>query len=106
MADAAPPLADERAIVQAFQALIQERDALGASVIERREEAAEHDLVLRTLEPLDGGRRCHRLVGDVLVARSVADVLPAVHTNLDNLLAVSWCRRMLHHCMRPCQPVP
>jgi hypothetical protein len=42
-----------------------------------RAEAAEHDLVLKQLEPMDKGRRCYRMIGDVLVERTVAETLPA-----------------------------
>eukprot|EP00887_Chlorella_sp_A99_P006067 scaffold22.g6067.t1 len=80
---------DERAIVAAFQQLIQERDSLGSAVIERQTDVAEHDLVIKTLEPLDGGRKCHRLVGEVLVEQTVAEVLPAVRSNRDNLKGVA-----------------
>ena len=92
---AQPELTNERAIVSTFQNLIQERDSLGSAVIERQAEVAEHDLVIKTLEPLDGGRKCHRLVGEVLVERTVAEVLPAVKTNRDNLVGVSrpWLQR-------------
>lgn len=40
-------------------------------------EAAEHDLVLKQLEPMDKSRRCYRMIGDVLVERTVAETLPA-----------------------------
>lgn len=40
-------------------------------------EAAEHDLVIKQLEPMDKGRKCYRLIGDVLVERTVAETLPA-----------------------------
>ena len=49
---------------------------------------AEHDLVIKTLEPLEPGRRCSRLVGEVLVERTVGDVLPAVQKQRENLLGV------------------
>jgi hypothetical protein len=42
-----------------------------------RTEAAEHDLVIKQLEPMDKGRRCYRMIGDVLVERTVAETLPA-----------------------------
>jgi hypothetical protein len=40
-------------------------------------EAAEHDLVIKQLEPMDKTRKCHRLIGDVLVERTVGETLPA-----------------------------
>ena len=45
----------------------------------------EHALVLKTLEPLDKGRKCFKQTGDVLVERTVGDVLPDVRTNKQQL---------------------
>lgn len=38
-----------------------------------------------TLGPLDASRRAYRLVGEVLVERTVGEVLPSVSTNRENL---------------------
>ena len=57
----------EQEIVQRFQQLMEEREQLTAASIERQQEVAEHDLVLKTLEPLEPQRKCFRLVGEVLV---------------------------------------
>lgn len=38
-------------------------------------------LVIEALTPLEGGRRCFRLVGGVLVERTVSEVVPAVTKN-------------------------
>ena len=40
-------------------------------------EAAEHDLVIKQLEPMESTRRCYRMIGDVLVERTVGEALPA-----------------------------
>ena len=37
------------------------------------------------MKPLDGNRKCFRQIGEVLVERTIAEVLPAVQTNRDNL---------------------
>jgi len=68
---------------------LNERDQLTSAQIDQQQKMAEHDLVIKTLEPLDGSRKCFRLVGDVLVERTVAEVLPAVKGNRDHLAAVS-----------------
>jgi len=39
--------------------------------------------VLEALKPLEGDRRCYRLVGGVLVERTAAEVLPAVQKNVE-----------------------
>lgn len=81
-------LNSEQAIVMKFKQLLEERNALSSAAIDRRTEVAEHDLVIKTLEPLDGGRRCYRLLGDVLVERTVSEVLPSVQEQKTNLLTV------------------
>lgn len=45
-------------------------------------------LVLETLTPLPGDRKCFRLINGVLVERTVKDVLPALQTNSDGLKKV------------------
>ena len=108
MASASP---EERAILERFQSMRSEVDqargkrATGASLkgmraaLTRRAPAAqiwskiteldlerqEHALVLETLTPLEGERRCFRLVGGVLVERTVGEVVPAVTRNREAL---------------------
>lgn len=55
--------------------------------------------MLRTLEPLDEGRKCFRLVGGVLVEQTVGTTRPTVQGNLDNL-------KLVRHAItgNPCNP--
>jgi Prefoldin subunit len=55
-----------------------------------RAQVQEHTLVLQTLEPLDEGRKCFRLVGGVLVEQTVGTARPTVQGNMDNLKLVSF----------------
>ncbi|KAK2072859.1 hypothetical protein P8C59_007189 [Phyllachora maydis] len=52
------------------------------------QEAEEHKLVLETLEPLSGDRKCFRMINGVLVERTVKDVVPALKTNAEGLRKV------------------
>jgi len=45
----------------------------------------EHELVIKALEPLDPARKCFRMIGNVVVERTVAEVLPAVRKNKDQI---------------------
>eukprot|EP00539_Tryblionella_compressa_P004692 CAMPEP_0178753898 /NCGR_PEP_ID=MMETSP0744-20121128/11863_1 /TAXON_ID=913974 /ORGANISM="Nitzschia punctata, Strain CCMP561" /LENGTH=93 /DNA_ID=CAMNT_0020407757 /DNA_START=214 /DNA_END=495 /DNA_ORIENTATION=- len=54
-------------------------------IAELESDKNEHVLVEETLQPLDGNRRAYRLVGDVLVERTVAEVLPSIVKNKENL---------------------
>jgi prefoldin subunit 2 len=45
-------------------------------------------LVLETLEPLPGDRKCFRMINGVLVERTIQDVVPALRTNAEGLKKV------------------
>jgi prefoldin subunit 2 len=45
-------------------------------------------LVLETLTPLPGDRKCFRMINGVLVERTVQDVVPALQTNSEGLKKV------------------
>ncbi len=48
-------------------------------------ERDEHKLVVDTLSKLESERKAFRLVGGVLVERTVGDVLPAVSQNYEGV---------------------
>jgi len=48
-------------------------------------------LVIEALKEVDGDRKCFRMVGGVLVERTVKDVLPAMLNNYEQVMTV-----MLH----------
>ncbi|KAK2762083.1 hypothetical protein FQN54_001090 [Arachnomyces sp. PD_36] len=52
------------------------------------QETEEHKLVIDTLEPLSGDRKCFRMINGVLVERTVKDVVPSLKTNSDGLKQV------------------
>lgn len=52
------------------------------------QEAEEHKLVLDTLSPLSGDRKCFRMINGVLVERTVRDVIPTLQTNAEGLKKV------------------
>jgi len=84
MTDAEKPL-DENAVITKYKELQSECNSLGNKVAELEADRNEHRLVEETLTPLDGNRRAFRLVGGVLVERTVGEVLPSVTSNRANL---------------------
>ena len=56
-------------------------------------ELGEHELVVKQLTPLDGGRRAFRLANGVLMERTVAEVLPDLTGTAENV------REFLRACM-------
>ncbi|XP_058016744.1 prefoldin subunit 2 [Ahaetulla prasina] len=48
-------------------------------------ELNEHKLVIETLREVDPTRKCFRMVGGVLVERTVKEVLPALENNKEQI---------------------
>ncbi|USP77169.1 hypothetical protein yc1106_04443 [Curvularia clavata] len=49
------------------------------------QESEEHKLVLETLQPLSGDRKCFRMINGVLTERTVKEVVPILQTNSEGL---------------------
>ncbi|KAI8924428.1 Prefoldin [Entophlyctis helioformis] len=75
----------DQEIIAQFNSMKQELKAIAQKIGELELERDEHQLVVDTMSPLDGSRKCFRLVGGVLVERTVKDVLPAVQQNQENI---------------------
>eukprot|EP00550_Attheya_septentrionalis_P001396 CAMPEP_0198288506 /NCGR_PEP_ID=MMETSP1449-20131203/6978_1 /TAXON_ID=420275 /ORGANISM="Attheya septentrionalis, Strain CCMP2084" /LENGTH=128 /DNA_ID=CAMNT_0043986655 /DNA_START=138 /DNA_END=524 /DNA_ORIENTATION=+ len=76
---------DENAVIGKYKALTGECNGLVQKLTELETDRNEHRMVEETLKPLDPDRRAFRLVGGVLVERTVGEVLPSVMTNRSNL---------------------
>ena len=79
------PKMTQAAVIQRYRQLTQECQQLMSKVAELEMDRNEHKLVEDTLEPLDPDRRAYRLVGEVLVERTVKEVLPSVKENREQL---------------------
>jgi len=75
-------------IVMGFNQLRQEQRNLVNKVSELEVDTTEHRLVIDTLKDVDGDRKCYRLVGGILVERTVNEVLPALESNKDKISSV------------------
>mmetsp|Transcript_77956 Transcript_77956/g.117293 ORF Transcript_77956/g.117293 Transcript_77956/m.117293 type:complete len:122 (-) Transcript_77956:107-472(-) len=80
----APQLQQVPPAVQ-YRELMAECQRFMTKIAELEVDRNEHALVEETLKPLDPKRRAFRLVGDVLVERTVEEVLPSVTANKENL---------------------
>ena len=81
---ALPECNSEQEVVETFNRLRQEQGNIMSRIAEVEAERHDHALVIEALKPLEATRRCHRLVGGVLVERTVGEVLPAVTESLTN----------------------
>ncbi|KAL4648183.1 prefoldin subunit 2-like, partial [Arapaima gigas] len=68
--------------------LRQEQRSMATKVAELEMEINEHSLVIDTLREVDPSRRCYRLVGGVLVERTVKEVVPALESNREQISKV------------------
>uniref|UniRef100_A0A8C0J3L9 Prefoldin subunit 2 n=1 Tax=Chelonoidis abingdonii TaxID=106734 RepID=A0A8C0J3L9_CHEAB len=68
-------------VVAAFNRLRQEQRGLASKAAELELELNEHSLVIDMLRDVDPTRKCYRMVGRVLVERTVKEVLPALESN-------------------------
>ncbi|KAG9317358.1 Prefoldin beta-like protein [Chiua virens] len=86
----AQPLSDQE-IQQTYSRFQNDLQTLAGKIGELEQEAEEHTLVLSTLDEAlkeEPDRKCFRLIGGVLVERTVKDVVPALHTNRDGIKKV------------------
>ena len=70
----------------------QELQAIATKIGELEAEKDEHQLVIDTISPLNPDRTCFRLVGGVLVKKTVKETLPLVDQNKQgvSLSDVKW----------------
>lgn len=68
-----------------YRELVSECNQLMQKLSDLESDRNEHILVEDTLKPMERGRRAYRLVGDVLVERTVAEVLPSITKNKENV---------------------
>eukprot|EP01135_Chromosphaera_perkinsii_P011192 Nk52_evm19s2356 gene=Nk52_evmTU19s2356 len=75
----------EADIVNRFNQLRQEQQQFQMKLAELEGDKKEHGLVIDAMKDLDGDRKCFRLIGGVLVERTVKEVLPALRNNQKGL---------------------
>ncbi|KAG2185903.1 hypothetical protein INT43_002341 [Umbelopsis isabellina] len=79
---------NEAEITQQYNQYKSELQSIASKIGELESEIEEHKLVIESISPLEGDRKCFRMVGGVLVERTVKDVLPALQTNFDGIQQV------------------
>uniref|UniRef100_A0A8C4XY66 Prefoldin subunit 2 n=1 Tax=Gopherus evgoodei TaxID=1825980 RepID=A0A8C4XY66_9SAUR len=68
-------------VVAKFNQLWQEQQGLASKAEELELKLNEHSLVIDMLRDVDPTRKCYRMVGGVLVERTIKEVLPALESN-------------------------
>ena len=72
-------------ILNRFKQMNAECQQLAAKIQELTLEKDEHRLVVETLSKLESDRKAFRLVGGILVERTVGEVLPTVSRNAEGV---------------------
>ncbi|KAJ4830149.1 hypothetical protein Tsubulata_019937 [Turnera subulata] len=76
---------NEQAIANLYTGMRSELNQIYSKITELEMEASEHSLVINAIQPLDPSRRCYRMIGGVLVERTIKEVLPAVQRNKEGI---------------------
>lgn len=79
---------NQEKIVATFQQLRAEQRAIANKISELEGEKREHQIVLEALKDVPADRCCFRMVGGVLVERTVKDVTPALQHNTEQFTAL------------------
>lgn len=89
-------------ILSTYKNMVSECQQLAAKISELTLERDEHKLVLDQLVKLEPERKAFRLVGGVLVERTVGEVLPPISQNYEGVGIKSYlyyliiCLRLKH----------
>uniref|UniRef100_A0A673NLT8 Prefoldin subunit 2 n=1 Tax=Sinocyclocheilus rhinocerous TaxID=307959 RepID=A0A673NLT8_9TELE len=78
------PAPSAEQVVATFQRMRQEQRSMASKAAELEMEINEH----RCLKEVDPTRKCFRLVGGVLVERTVKEVLPALENNKEQITKI------------------
>ncbi|CAK1555052.1 unnamed protein product [Leptosia nina] len=68
-----------------FQSLRNEQRQLANKISELEMDLNEHKIVIETLHAVEPKRKCFRMIGGVLLERTVAEILPELETNKERL---------------------
>jgi len=74
---------NQEQVIQGFNLLRHEQRQLANKIVELECDVNEHNLVLEALKNVDDDRKCWRMIGGILVQRTVKDVRPALEKNKD-----------------------
>ncbi|KAI9227560.1 MAG: Prefoldin [Piptocephalis tieghemiana] len=75
----------DQEITVKFNTFKSELQSLAQKIGELEQDSDEYKLVVNTITPMAEDRKCFRLVGGVLVERTVGEVLPALKSNQEGI---------------------
>lgn len=72
-------------LVAGFNVLRGEQRQIASKIYELEGDLSEHRIVIESLKTVDEGRKCYRMIGGVLIERTVKDVLPDLESNMEQI---------------------
>ncbi|KJP89830.1 hypothetical protein AK88_00541 [Plasmodium fragile] len=74
----ASELSEQNEAKSTYEQIEKDRVQLVSKIEELYQDVVEHKLVLEALENVPSDRRCYRMVGEILVERTVGEIKPAL----------------------------
>ncbi|EDL47057.1 prefoldin subunit 2 [Plasmodium vivax India VII] len=74
----ASKLGEQNEAKSTYEQIEKDRVQLVSKIEELYQDVVEHKLVLEALENVPADRRCYRMVGEILVERTVGEIKPAL----------------------------
>lgn len=72
-------------LVAGFNVLRGEQRQIASKIYELEGDLSELRIVIESLKTVDEGRKCYRMIGGVLIERTVKDVLPDLESNMEQI---------------------
>ena len=89
---------DPEVILNTYKEMSTHCQAIASKISELKTENDEHRLVIDLLKDLEPERKAFRLIGGVLVERTVGDVGPIVSSNRDGVSALNFSLKNFFYC--------
>ncbi|KAM9984390.1 hypothetical protein ACTFIZ_004103 [Dictyostelium cf. discoideum] len=78
----------ENQIIEHYKDLKSQQQQIISRISEFESDVGEYGLVINAIQNLESNRKCFRMVGGVLVERTVGEVLPQIKQNRDGIKEV------------------
>ncbi|KAN0031085.1 hypothetical protein ACTA71_004057 [Dictyostelium dimigraforme] len=79
---------NENQIIEHYKDLKSQQQQIIGKISELESDLGEYGLVISAIQNLEPGRKCFRMIGGVLVERTVGEVLPQISQTRDGIKEV------------------
>ncbi|PLW08729.1 hypothetical protein PCANC_26123 [Puccinia coronata f. sp. avenae] len=85
MASTTQPRPSNQEIVNTIRTLGDEIRAIASKAGQLERDSEEHSVVVETLKKTDPSRKCFRMIGGVMIERTVKEILPDLEEHRSNI---------------------